>query len=231
MNMLVLNKKTTYKSPPSSPTLEIQSNLSFEDDCASQISASGLISATTSLDNYMFLPFDHEYDTSNPQLPSPLSPVLNQSEFFNISSIEKEESRFEEDVFNFLMVDDNKINLTIMEKILNRSFPKCCNLKSTTNPLEILDLLLSTELEEIPYDVLFLDIEMPELNGVEVAGKIRSIHKRFDQLSIIAVTSCYSPSDLQKYSQVGIDFTIPKPITLDPISFRRTVLEVMSKRR
>lgn len=222
--MNVLLDKKPYRTPPASPLLELPSSsniMNIEDD--------ETISTTTSLESYMFLPFDDQ----NPQLPSPLSPTLNKSDFF-IPRTTTTTSINTKDEFNFLLVDDNQINLTIMAKIINKSFPNSCNLTSTTNPLEILDILIhnGNDTQDLPhYDVLFLDIEMPELNGVQIAERLRSIHLKFDKLAIIAVTSCYSPQDLETYRQVGIDHTIPKPVSLDSMGFKKIVLEIMEKRR
>lgn len=240
MNTLVVNKN--YQTPPSSPFLELPSINSL-DEAEELQSQSNPIFSSQSLEGLMCRPFSsnspdhhhHHHNNNNQQLPSPLSPNTKQIDFFTTTTTTSAKPSHTRESINyndlkFIAVDDNQINLTIITKFLSKCFPSTCpstsNLVSTTNPLEVLPLIQ----QSTQFDVLFLDIEMPELNGVEIAKKIRSIPS-LDSLCIIAVTSCSSAQDLALYSNVGIDYTIPKPIILDSIRFQRKVLDAIIKRR
>lgn len=217
--MSILVKQSLIQTPPASPLLQM--NTISQQQVEEDISSSGVMSLS-SLDSYnMFSTIDQE---NQQQLPSPLSPILNnQTDFFTLLKPATQDVEIVQD-FNFLIVDDNEINVKILNKILSRAFTSS-NQISTTNPLDVMQLAHRTQ-----FDVLFLDIEMPELNGVEIARALRSI-PIFDKLCIIAVTSCSSANDIKIYKEVGIDHTIPKPIALNSMEFKKTVLETLEKRR
>lgn len=72
------------------------------------------------------------------------------------------------------------------------------------------------------FDLILMDIEMPQLNGIEATQYIRR-HKGPNQSSvIIALTAFGSPSEKYTYQHSGIDHVITKPLKLEAI---RDVLE------
>lgn len=107
--------------------------------------------------------------------------------------------------YKFLIVDDNLINLKILYKILSKLFPNSLIVK-LSNSSTILKLI-----EQETFDLVFLDIEMPPISGVEIAKRIRSI-KKHNKLGLIAVTTKSGEKDMKVYKKVGIDFTFKKPM-------------------
>lgn len=107
--------------------------------------------------------------------------------------------------YKFLIVDDNPINLKILYKILNKIFPNSLIVK-LSNSSTIMKLL-----EQEKFDLVFLDIEMPPINGVEISKRIRS-YKKYNKLGLIAVTTRSTEKDLKVYKKNGIDFTFKKPL-------------------
>lgn len=105
----------------------------------------------------------------------------------------------------FLIVDDNLINLKILYKILSKIFPNAQIVK-LTNSSTVMKLL-----ETERFDLVFLDIEMPPISGIEISKRIRS-HQRFNKLGIIAVTTRSNEKDLRLYKKIGIDYTFRKPL-------------------
>lgn len=107
--------------------------------------------------------------------------------------------------FNFLLVDDNVINLKILAKFLNKLYPnsQCVQIQDSTKVMKTL--------EKQAFDLVFLDIEMPILTGTDLASLIRLNHLN-DGLGLIAVTTRHYIEDLKLYSKVGIDFTFAKPL-------------------
>lgn len=102
-------------------------------------------------------------------------------------------------------MDDNLINLKILYKILTKLFPNSLVVK-LSNSSTILKLI-----EQEKFDLVFLDIEMPPINGVEIAKRIRSI-KKHNKLGLIAVTTKSTEKDMKIYRKIGIDFTFKKPM-------------------
>ncbi|CAG91068.2 DEHA2G23386p [Debaryomyces hansenii CBS767] len=107
--------------------------------------------------------------------------------------------------YNFLLVDDNFINLKILERVLLKLYPNCTIVK-TQDSTKIMALLHSQT-----FDVAFLDIEMPGLTGIELAKMIR-MEDKLNQVGIIAVTTKSLPCDKIIYEQAGIDHTFAKPL-------------------
>lgn len=104
----------------------------------------------------------------------------------------------------FLIVDDNVLNLRIFNRVLKKLFPK-----ARIDTVQDSTLVLSLQLDT--YHVIFLDIEMPEVTGVDIARSVRGNNK-LDQTGLIAVTTRHMSSDVQLYNLCGFDYTIPKPV-------------------
>ena len=84
-----------------------------------------------------------------------------------------------------LIVDDQEVNLRVMKAKIENNFPMilCDAAKSGSKAIEMV--------KDRKYDLIFMDIQMPEMTGIEAADKI----KKFDQeVQIVALTS------LGKYS-------------------------------
>ena len=75
-------------------------------------------------------------------------------------------------------------------------------------------LSLSLErLEERPYDLLLMDIQMPEMDGMTTLARIRR-EDRFRDLRIIALTAHAMKGDEDKYLRAGFNDYIAKPIEI-----------------
>lgn len=105
--------------------------------------------------------------------------------------------------FKFLLVDDNVINLRILHKILMKLYPNA-SITTVDKSYEIPSLL-----QRQKFDVIFLDIDMPILTGIDIAKIIR---KDLDDVAIIAVTTRASTDDCKLYYSLGIDYTLAKPL-------------------
>ncbi|MRG44917.1 response regulator [Chitinophaga sp. SYP-B3965] len=107
-------------------------------------------------------------------------------------------------MMNILVVDDNNMNRKVLEMILlkiNTTF------HSATNGVEALHLL-----EQHDFDLVFTDIQMPEMDGLTLARKIRLLKDRDKaNLPIIAITGNAVKEDLDRYLDAGINSYILKP--------------------
>ncbi|EGW31321.1 uncharacterized protein SPAPADRAFT_67393 [Spathaspora passalidarum NRRL Y-27907] len=126
--------------------------------------------------------------------------------------------------YKFLVVDDNIINLKILCRQLLKIFPyaEVTKLQDSTKVKPILDTK--------SFDLVFLDIEMPEVNGIELAQHMRC-SERFDQWGVIAVTTLTSVRDLNTYKNCGIDFTFEKPMKADLSEIARIIDEIIRQRK
>ena len=79
-----------------------------------------------------------------------------------------------------LLVDDEKLQLTRLEESVKSVLPTA-DIVSYTNPV-----LALKENKKQKIDIAFLDIEMPELNGIQLAKSLKSINPR---INIVFVTA------------------------------------------
>lgn len=73
-----------------------------------------------------------------------------------------------------LIVDDNKVNIKLLESILEGSY---CEISYEMNPRAALDKLRDSLAQKHPYDILFLDKHMPELSGTELLRAYRTLEE------------------------------------------------------
>ncbi|RYF21284.1 MAG: response regulator transcription factor [Flavobacteriales bacterium] len=99
-----------------------------------------------------------------------------------------------------VIVDDEPLAITLLEDHIKQVSDLQIML-STTNPLEAMDCCMNTDI-----DLLFLDIQMPKLDGIEI---MRLINNRCH----IVVTSAYSEYAIHGFEHNIVDYTL-KPITL-----------------
>jgi two-component system chemotaxis sensor kinase CheA len=110
--------------------------------------------------------------------------------------------------YNVLMVDDSKTDRKIMEKSLA---PLGVTLTEASDGQEALSIIRSNE---VFFDAVLIDIEMPRMDGYSLASEIRK-YSRFKQLPLIAVTSRTSKSDRMRGVEVGMSEYITKPYSPD----------------
>ncbi|KAI5954435.1 SRR1 [Candida jiufengensis] len=154
--------------------------------------------------------------TSSPQLTTPSSPSNTTSTNFKLSLPNLSP-------LNLLIVDDNIINLKILNRILLKLYPK-------SNITQIKDSTLVPNLLNLnTYDSIFIDIEMPIINGLDLAKLIRD-NKKFNKTSLIAVTTRNSFQDLQTFQNLGIDYTFNKPLNYK-LEFMSNIIDNLMKFR
>ncbi len=66
------------------------------------------------------------------------------------------------------------------------------------------------KLQEKEYDIILMDIQMPEMNGFEATDYIRNTMN--SQIPIIALTADVTSIDIEKSKKIGMDDYISKPI-------------------
>ena len=103
-----------------------------------------------------------------------------------------------------MFVDDDIINREIGQSLLNQLGVESTILSSGQ---EALDSISDS------FDLVILDIKMPEMDGTEVAETIKS--NGYDDLPIIALTGNAEEQDIESYKQAGMIGCIAKPIDFE----------------
>jgi hypothetical protein len=69
------------------------------------------------------------------------------------------------------------------------------------------------KLENSQYDLILMDIQMPEMDGMEATRRIRDLqNSRIAQIPIVALTANTLKGDSERYKAVGMNDCVPKPI-------------------
>lgn len=103
-----------------------------------------------------------------------------------------------------LIVDDQPFNLEIIEAMLRETK---CNITTLSSGSDALDILLKQK-----FDIVLLDVQMPEISGLEITKKIRVSDSPNATTRIIAFTAGATESEVEQIYSAGMDDVIHKPV-------------------
>lgn len=107
-----------------------------------------------------------------------------------------------------LVVEDNAVNRRVAELMLNRLRCEVSGVDGGTAALEAV--------QRSTFDVLLLDIQMPDLDGLEVARRLRSTPGA--QPRIVVMTASAQPNDAEAALRAGADVFLAKPVSLEQLA-------------
>jgi two-component system cell cycle response regulator DivK len=108
---------------------------------------------------------------------------------------------------NVLYIEDNPDNMTLVQRALET---RGYRLLKARNGLEGVDLAESSDV-----DLILLDINLPDIDGYEVAQRLRASDKLAQKtVPIIAVTANALKGDAEKALNAGCDVYMSKPINI-----------------
>lgn len=116
--------------------------------------------------------------------------------------------------FSVLLVEDNPVNILMFQKLLEK-----CGAKVTVaqNGQIAYETFLKMD-KDMPFNLIFMDIQMPVMNGFEATKKIREIPtKRAKEIPIIAATANAFQEDIKNSLDAGMNGHIAKPIKLNEL--------------
>lgn len=122
---------------------------------------------------------------------------------------------------SILVADDNLVNQKLAERILVKLGYKP---GIAPNGREVLNIM-----KKIDYDLIFMDVQMPEMDGLEATRMLRSTNQH--QPVIIAMTANAMQGDREMCMDAGMDDYISKPIKLDEVvvMLEKYRLEILKK--
>jgi CheY-like chemotaxis protein len=116
---------------------------------------------------------------------------------------------------NILLAEDNPVNQKIATIILTKSG---CHVDKALDGAKAVEKLTQSPKK---YHVIFMDMFMPEMDGLEATKVIRK--KGFKDIPIIAMTARTKEKDKEKCLDAGMDDFITKPI------YQEAILNVLDK--
>ena len=107
---------------------------------------------------------------------------------------------------NILLAEDNKINQTIFKAVFR---PTKATIHIANDGIEAID-----EVGKLVPDLIFMDIQMPNMDGIQACEIIKSTNPN---IPIIALTANVMTQDVDKYKRSGFDFCLGKPLDVNEI--------------
>ncbi|KEQ17960.1 response regulator [Endozoicomonas numazuensis] len=105
---------------------------------------------------------------------------------------------------DILVVDDNPVNLKLLETILLKMDQ---SVATANNGFEAIELC-----HQKAFDLVLMDVQMPEIDGLETTLRIRNINNIYKRIPIIAVTAHALPEERKQILQSGMDDYMTKPV-------------------
>ena len=108
---------------------------------------------------------------------------------------------------NALIVDDVASNRWVLGRLLNQLGVQWTEVEGGVDALRVL--------RRIPFDVVFMDVEMPSLDGPATTRRLRHLESASGRhLPVIAFTSLESKEVRQRCFDAGMDAFMTKPVSL-----------------
>ena len=132
---------------------------------------------------------------------------------------EKNTEEFDGKGLNVLAVDDHLPNLIVLEALLGELNVTTTKALSGKEALDIVQMRI--EQKQPAFDLVFMDIQMPVMSGVDTTRAIRSLESTLEHhqpIPIIALTAHALADEKNKLLKVGMDDYVTKPIQIEQIT-------------
>ena len=123
-----------------------------------------------------------------------------------------------------LVVDDNRINLVVARRLLERAGARVEVADGGRAALQAVDDAVS---DGDPYDLVVMDIQMPDMNGIEtLAAMRRSAHGA--TLPVLAASAAVTAEEVATAREAGFDGFVSKPLNV--VDLLQAVVEACGQR-
>ena len=110
---------------------------------------------------------------------------------------------------NILVVDDDVLNQRMMQLLLKREGHQ---VDLVSNGLEAFEAIKIKR-----YDIVFMDLQMPVMDGIEASNRIRQWENGGLHTFIVALTASYLPEQGHVLFEAGIDNYVSKPFEMEQV--------------
>lgn len=159
------------------------------------------------------VPYDASahYDIPNVLIANKPISIMSIAAIYNNETLYQYDSPSSDEYYDFtaetarvLIVDDNSVNLTVAEGLLE---PLNMQIDTALSGNEAI-----LKISEVMYDLILMDHMMPALDGVETTHIIRRFHSEYDKVPIIALTANAIGDVRNMFIQEGMNDFVAKPI-------------------
>jgi len=109
-----------------------------------------------------------------------------------------------------MIVDDNRLNRLALESILSKIGLRSTMIESGIKAIEAV--------QKGHYDLILMDIQMPQMDGIETTRKIRNLGLEYEKIPIVAVTANAYFKDYDLLKSARINDVLFKPIQWDQLN-------------
>ncbi|MFB5946983.1 PAS domain-containing hybrid sensor histidine kinase/response regulator [Albibacterium profundi] len=115
-----------------------------------------------------------------------------------------------------LIAEDNGVNLFLAKSIINQISPDAV-IYEAKDGLEAVNIFKSEEV-----DLVLMDVQMPNMNGLDATKEIRKVHKDV-HIPILALTAGTTSEEIERCLAAGMDDFVAKPVV------KKTIEEMFEK--
>lgn len=110
---------------------------------------------------------------------------------------------------NVLLAEDNAINAVVAKALLEQL---SCNVNHVENGMFAID-----RVEEGGIDMVFMDVHMPVMDGIEATRRIRKLPAGLGEIPIVGLTAEAFQERHVAFKEAGMNHIVTKPITIDAL--------------
>jgi CheY-like chemotaxis protein len=161
---------------------------------------------------------------SKPLFPSTIAEVINECLGVDEKQVEKSKTVDIAGIFagrRILLVEDVEINREIVQTLLE---PTHVEIDCAENGAVAVSMFTETPDK---FDMIFMDVQMPEMDGYEATRRIRAFEKdnaagsgRIRRVPIIAMSANVFKEDIEKCLAAGMDNHVGKPLDFEEVMNR-----------
>jgi PAS domain S-box-containing protein len=120
-----------------------------------------------------------------------------------------------------LLADDHPINQLVTSELLKLTWPEMV-IDIANDGKEVLE-----KLQLGVYDIILMDVQMPEMNGLDATRAIRKMITPASQIPILAFTAYATTGEAEKCITAGMDDYVSKPVS--PQVLAKKIIELLKK--
>lgn len=108
-----------------------------------------------------------------------------------------------------LLVEDDEVHQNVFKQMLSN---KGHTMQIAPNGKEALDIIKKEN-----FDIIFMDIKMPEIDGIDTTHRIRQMEGGTKHIPIVAVTAYALKGDRERFLALGMDEYLAKPVQIEEL--------------